>query len=594
MWESTFNEVDRFEDANLIEKAVAQKTIRVGSLFAALATLLFAGLYAIRGPLDLAWPNLVASGVFVLIAVIRTRDVTIPLYSVITAALLLFGYELALLGSINNGISVFFLAPNVAAMILGMRNLAKYCGTITVIEIVGVSVGSYVGRFPAGRVLLPEPELVMAASMIAVLILCSLFALIAQRARERLTNELTARNRELANALEETDIARNAALEASLAKERFFANLTHEIRTPLNGIAGTAELLERTVLSPDQQHLAKALWVSTRNLVDLVNTILDHAKITAGHAKIEHGTLRLHQLAHELVGMFGARAVEKNISLDVVVAEGSPDWIETDGVKVRQIVGNLLSNAIKFTTSGFVKVRFCCIGAADPHKGMRLIVEVTDTGTGIPPERLAAVFEPFVQGDASITRLHGGTGLGLSIARQLAELLGGTLRAESVPGEGSTFTFEVPVVPANAPQHVSDRQVPQTLSLAGLRVLLVEDNPVNQLVAKAMLEAVVAEVDLANNGLEAVEMVSTGTYHIVLMDLQMPLMDGIAATREIRFREQLSDRQPVPIIAMTGNSPDDYGEACRQSGMDGFLMKPVTLGQLTDVLTRLDLSFAPP
>jgi CheY-like chemotaxis protein len=326
-----------------------------------------------------------------------------------------------------------------------------------------------------------------------------------------------------------------------------------------------------------------------------VNTILDHAKITAGHAKIELGAVSIRQLAHELVGMFGAGAVEKSISLDVAVTEGSPDWIETDGVKVRQIVGNLVSNAIKFTASGSVNIRFHCTGQGESPKGTRLIVEITDTGAGIAPERLAAVFEPFVQGDPSITRVHGGTGLGLSIARQLAELLGGTVHAKSILGVGSTFTLDVPVASIDAPQHESatQRRVPQALNLTGLRVLLAEDNAVNQLVAKAMLETVVAEVDVANNGSEAVEMASAGDYHIVLMDLQMPLMDGIAATREIRLREQATDRRPVPIIAMTGNSPDDYGEECRQSGMDGFLMKPVTLEQLTNMLTRLDLSFTP-
>lgn len=594
MWGLEFEEADHFERPDLIEGVVVRNTVRAGSLCAAVNALLFSGLYLLRGPAELAMPNFVASLAFGLIAAIRMRNATIGLYSALTIGLLLFGYQLLLLGRIDNGIAVFFLVPNVAATLLGLRNLARYCGAITFIELAGVVVGARLGWFPVGRVRLPEPDIVMAASMIATLVLCGLFALITRRARQRVTVELVARNGELAAALEETRIARNEAVEASLAKERFFANLTHEIRTPLNGIAGTVELLQQTPRSAEQQPLADALSVSTRNLVELVNTILDHAKIAAGHTKIERAPVSIRHLAQELLETFGARAAEKEIALNVVVAQESPDWIESDAVKIKEIVGNLISNAVKFTSRGSVEVSLQCDGPAVPPEKVRLIAEVVDTGVGILPERLEAMFEPFVQGDQSITRVYGGTGLGLSIARQLAGLLGGTLRAKSLPGEGSTFTLELPVLLADAPAPKPDRQTPREMSLAGLRVLLAEDNPINQLVARKMLETAAAEVGIASDGLQAVEMASKERYHVILMDLQMPGMDGIAATREIRQREQHTARRPIPIIAMTGNSADDYGEACRQSGMDGFLTKPVTLKQLTSELGRLDLAFGPP
>ncbi|MFZ3209512.1 MAG: ATP-binding protein [Geobacteraceae bacterium] len=507
--------------------------------------------------------------------------------------MLLIGCQMVMLGRIDNAVAMWLLVPNIAAMLLGMRNLAIYCGVITITEIVGVLVCARVGWLPVGRAVVPEADFFMAFSLISVLLLCSLFAFIAQRTRQRLTRELTARNKALADALNETRLARNEAMEASLTKERFLANLTHEIRTPLNGILGTAELLEHTVLTAEQQPIAKALGVSIGNLVELVNRMLDHAKISAGHTKIEYAPLNLQQLAEELLGMFGARADEKRLAFEVVVAEGSSAWINTDGIKIHQIVGNLVSNAIKFTAHGSVGVRLYCTGPAAASERMRLIVEVADTGVGIAPERLATVFEPFVQGDASITRAYGGTGLGLSIARQLAELLGGTLRAKSLAGEGATFTLELPVDPTDAPLQAVAKQAPAGSSLAGLRVLLAEDNPVNQLVAKAMLKIMLAEVGVAGNGSEAVEMASEGDYQVILMDLQMPGMDGITATREIRLGEQLSSKRPVPIIAMTGNSPDDYGEACRQAGMDGFIMKPITLEQLRSVLTQLDINLKP-
>jgi signal transduction histidine kinase/ActR/RegA family two-component response regulator len=577
-------EISRLGAHNALEDAVVQSTVRAGSMLAAVFALLFSGLYALRGPVEFVPPNMLASGAFAFIAVIRTRDAAISLYSALTTGLLLFGYQLVLLGHIDNGVSVWFLALNVAPMILGMRNLAIYCGVITFTEIVGVVVGARAGWFPAGRVVVPEADVVMAASLIAVLILCGLFAFIAHRARQSLTRELTARNTALAGALDETRLARNEAMEASQAKERFFANLTHEIRTPLNGIAGTAELLEHTTLSAKQQPLARALGVSTRNLIELVNMMLDHAKIAAGHTKIERAPVNLRQLAQELLGMFGALAADKKIVFEVVVAEGSPTWIDTDAVKIKQIVGNLVSNAIKFTNHGSVGVRVHCAEPAGASDRICLAFEVTDTGAGIAPERLASVFEPFVQGDASITRAHGGTGLGLSIARQLAELLGGTLNVKSTPGEGTTFTLELPVAPADAPLQAAAEQIHAGQGLYGLRVLLAEDNPINQLVARAMLETMAVAVDVAGNGLEAVALACEGGYQVILMDLQMPGKDGITATREIRLHEQSAGKRPVPIIAMTGNSPDDYGEACRQSGMDGYLMKPIRLEQLRGVL----------
>lgn len=590
MWRLNYKEFGRLDEPNLHELEVTRSTVRPGSMFAAGVALLISGIYALFGPVELSSSTLLASGAFALIAAIRTRNAIIPVYSAVTTGLLLFGYHLILLGRIDNGVCVWFFAPNFAAMILGMRNLVKYCGVMTITEILGVLVGAHVGLFPAARVVLPDADVHMAVSMISVLIICGFFAFINLRAHQRLSKELATRNKTLADALEETRLARNEALAASLAKERFFANLTHEIRTPLNGIAGTVELLEHTALSTEQQPFSKALGVSTRNLIELVNNMLDHAKITAGHTKIECEPLNLRQFAQELLGMFGARAAEKKIDFKVDVAEGSPAWVNTDGIKIKQIAGNLVSNAIKFTSHGSVDVGLHCAVPVGASERLRLILEVTDTGLGIAPERLAAVFEPFVQGDASITRAYGGTGLGLSIARQLAELLGGTLHAKSLPGEGSTLTLELPVDPADIPLQEVAKQTHAGLNLGGLRVLLAEDNQINQLIAKAMLESMAAAVEAAGNGLDAVEMASAGNYQVILMDLQMPGMDGITATREIRLREQLANKRPVPIIAMTGNSPEDYGEACRNAGMDGFLMKPIRLEQLHSVLARLNLT----
>jgi signal transduction histidine kinase/ActR/RegA family two-component response regulator len=592
MWPKLFEFADA-QEPQLLEGEIARRTLRMGALFCSAAAVLFSLLYALSGPAEFVLPHIIVAAILAIIAATPVRDPTGPLYLAASAGLLLFGYQLLLLGRIDNGITVWFLVPIIAATMLGMRRLAVYCSAITAAEIVGVVAAARFGGL-RGELVVPHADLVMAVSILSVLTLCGLFAFIAQRARRRLIVEAEARNAALENALEETRLARNKAVEAARDKDRFFANLTHEIRTPLNGIAGTAELLQHTALSAEQRPLAQALGASTQNLVELVNAMLDHAKISAGHVRVERAPLHLENLARELRDLFGARAADKRLAFEVIVAADAPAWIETDAIKLQQIVGNLVANAIKFTDRGSVLVKVRCAIPASAGDAMRLTVEVADTGVGIAPAQIKAVFEPFVQGDTSITRTYGGTGLGLAIARQLAELLGGSLRVDSRPGEGSTFILEIPVTAAEAPAQVADAPPaavsgprPAAAAAAAFRVLLAEDNSVNQLVACAMLEKLQAQVQVAENGIDAVEMAGKDDYQVILMDLQMPGMDGIAAAREIRRREQLAGKRAIPIVAMTGNSPDDYGDACVEAGMDGYITKPVSLEQLRGVLAGL-------
>jgi len=567
-----------------LELELTRAMITRGTLFCAVSALLFAAIYGLRGPVEFAMPHVLAALVLGLIAVVPGRDPGFSLLLAITLGMLLFGYQLLLLASINNGIVIWLLVPFVAVVMLGRFRLAAYCMLVAIIETVGVVVAARQGWLQP-KVVVPEAELVMAVSVIAVLTISGFFAYIALDARRRLTRELAVRNEALRRALEETSQARNVAVEASQAKERFFANLTHEIRTPLTGIAGTVELMRQTTLSPEQAPLVKALWSSTGNLVDLVNAILDHARMRAGHVSVEPAPFDLNAMASDLRALFGARAGDKGLAFEVDLAPDLPQWIETDGVKLRQIASNLISNALKFTASGAVGVR---LTAADG--GRKLHLAVSDSGIGIGADKLRAVFEPFVQADESIARSYGGTGLGLAIARQLAQLLGGTLEATSRPGSGSTFSLVMPLRVAQAPVAAAPVAVAVAVAAsagAGLRVLLAEDNPVNQLVACAMLQQLQAVVDVAADGEQAVAMAEAGGYHAILMDLQMPGMDGISATRAIRARERDSGRPPLPIVAMTGNSAEDYGEACTAAGMNGFITKPVRLEQLREALAGL-------
>jgi CheY-like chemotaxis protein len=405
--------------------------------------------------------------------------------------------------------------------------------------------------------------------------------------------DLQARNAELAEALAQAEAARAVAMGAAEAKDRFFANLTHEIRTPLNGIASTAELLAHTELDAEQRPLADALGASTANLVLLVNAMLDHARLRAGRVSIDLTPIEVRRAAANLEHLFLAQATDKGLDFAVTVADDVPAWIEVDAIKVRQILGNLTSNAIKFTARGSVKVT---VGQAPPdaaHPSPRLVLRVTDTGAGIAPDQLDPIFEPFVQGDASISRTHGGTGLGLAIARQLASVLGGTLTVRSRQGEGSEFTLTVPFRVIDAPVEAAAPPEPIVPPAAGLRVLLAEDNEINRTVASRMLDLLDADVVVAEDGARAVGIATTSAVDLVLMDLQMPGLDGIEAARIIRSHERERDLPAVPIVAMTGNDPDDYGVACADAGMDGFLMKPVGMDDLRSLLASIAAAKGP-
>jgi len=609
---------DRWAALDRIEGELALGSVRVGSLFAGIAAAIYALLYRLAGPVEFSAPHLVASACLLTISALSAVDPRRAMFAAVTVGMLLFGYQLMLLAQIDNGITVWFLVPNVAALLLGAHRLALYCALITVAELAGVVAGARLGWLEP-QLRLPNPDVVMALSIVSVIVLAGAFALIAHTARLRLRREVEARNEQLAAALEEARVARNAALDAARVKERFFANLTHEIRTPLNGISGTAELLGHTALSAEQRPLAAALTVSAQGLAELVDAMLDHAKLAAGHVSVDPAPLELRAFADEVDALYRARALARSLELSFEIAGGSSQWIEVDGLKLRQIVNNLVSNAIKFTVRGSVRLNARVERRGGPD-GDALVVSVSDTGIGIPADRVDAVFEPFVQADASITRAHGGTGLGLAIASQLARVLGGSLTLESRPGEGSTFTLTLPVrvlpPPPEAPRDPAaaaaaptptPTPTPTTATATataaplradresrpgedsqdippGTRVLLVEDNEVNRTVARAMLVRLGVAVEIAVDGREAVARARDAGLDLILMDLQMPVMDGIDAAREIRREEQLRGASPVPILAMTGNSREDYGEACERAGMDGFVVKPVKIEQLRRVV----------
>ena len=373
-----------------------------------------------------------------------------------------------------------------------------------------------------------------------------------------------------------TELERRAidAEAASRAKSAFLANMSHEIRTPLNAIIGITHLLHRTPLDARQAAQLDKIDAAGHHLLQVINDILDISKIEADRLQLEQIPLNPTALLNEAAALVGNRAAEKALHL-VVESPPAPPCLVGDPTRLRQALLNYASNAIKFTERGTVTLRLSIADESTDDALLRF--EVEDTGPGITPAVLASLFSTFAQGDNSTTRKHGGTGLGLVIARRLAQLMGGDAGATSTPGVGSVFWFTARLDKASGPMAAPDPEADNLEALLvgalhGARVLLAEDEPVNQEIARELLGELGLSVDVANNGAEAVAMASQGGYALILMDIQMPHTDGLAATREIRAATWGRD---VPIIAMTANAFSEDRQRCTTAGMNDFLSKPV-------------------
>ena len=366
--------------------------------------------------------------------------------------------------------------------------------------------------------------------------------------------------------------ARDEAEAANRAKSQFLAMMTHEIRSPMNAVLGMLDLLQHAQLEPQQQTLLGHATHSARLLQTIIDDVLDFSKIESHTLEFHCETLLPAQLCQSLIEPLQERVRSKGIVLRWRVDEAVPPQLQGDPVRLSQVISNLLGNAVKFTSQGSVLLQLSWYE-------QRLRVSVTDTGIGISAEDQALLFEPFSQVDSSATRRFSGTGLGLAISKRLVELMGGEIRLQSAPGQGSCFWFELPGMAL--PCECSSRPEPDQLPIQDLDVLVVEDSPVNQLVVSLMLQKLVSRVRLAANGLEALAQVAEQQPDLILMDMRMPQMDGLEATRCLR---ELGCK--VPIVALTANAMAEDRARCLAQGMDDFLAKPISLMRLRECLQR--------
>ncbi len=383
--------------------------------------------------------------------------------------------------------------------------------------------------------------------------------------------------------------AKQEAEQLAQMRTQFLANMSHEIRTPMNGVIGMLNLLRDTPLTNEQRDLLHTAENSAKHLLELLNDILNLAKLEAGQMKLERTPTDLKALVRETCEIVRPQARFKGILLREELPADAELYALADPVRLRQVLLNLLSNGVKFTERGEVVARILLQDA--PGETLALRFEVQDTGIGISPEKQTQIFEPFRQADGSTTRKFGGTGLGLAISRKLVELMGGRIGVISEPGNGATFWFELVLPASEPPAHVKLERELRTgdpTELAGLRVLVAEDNYVNQKVIRRTLEKWGVELQIAENGHQVLEWLAREPFHLVLMDCQMPEMDGYEATRRIRTYEQPRGLH-IPIIALTANALEGDREKCLECGMDDYLSKPLNPDTLWEKLVQWGL-----
>ena len=479
-------------------------------------------------------------------------------------------------------ISMVVTRPALAPM------LPQFIALTFVLLFGGVGVALFLARSLAHRVIKPVQVLSQAMHDVAE---SGNFTPVEIETRDELFQSLTEsfnhllanlgeREGDLKRTMRELEDARDAANAANVLKTQFLANMSHEIRTPLNGVLAMAEVMAMGELGEVQRGRLDVIRRSGDLLLAVLNDVLDLSKIEAGKLNLFEEDFEIETVINQTRDNFSVTASGKNLAFTMDVAEAAQGWWRGDADRLRQITGNLIANAIKFTPKGSVHATV----EVSEMGGLRIVV--ADTGVGIPADKLPSLFEKFTQADSSATRRFGGTGLGLAICRELTHMMGGTIQVASREGEGSTFTVELPL-PRGRPEPLLDVDGGQASSEGNLRLLAAEDNPTNQQVLGAVLGSLGIEVDIVSDGKEAVAAWRGGLYDLILMDIQMPVMDGITAAATIRSLEAKDGQRRTPIIALTANALTHQVQEYLDAGMDAHVAKPIEIARLYDAISTV-------
>jgi signal transduction histidine kinase/CheY-like chemotaxis protein len=465
--------------------------------------------------------------------------------------------------------------------------LPQFIALTAALLFMGIGVALFLARGMAHRVIAPVQRLSDAMHQVAG---GGSFEPIEVKAQDELFRGLTSsfnhllgklgeREEDLKAAMRDLESARDAANAANVLKTQFLANMSHEIRTPLNGVLAMAEVMSMGELGDVQRERLGIIRQSGSLLLAVLNDVLDLSKIEAGKLSLVKDDFDVAATLRPTTETFRVLAEGKGLAFDFSIAEAAEGWWRGDADRLRQIVGNLLSNAVKFTPQGTVEATVDVNPEGDV---LRLVVR--DTGVGIAPEKLPALFEKFTQADNSATRRFGGTGLGLAICRELTQMMGGSIDVESREGHGSTFTVELPLA-RGEPCGALQAEVAPDPGDRNIRLLAAEDNPTNQQVLAAVMESLGIDIDIVADGQRAVEAWKVGGYDLILMDIQMPVMDGIDAAREIRTIEIAEQRKRTPIVALTANALTHQVEEYMAVGMDGHVAKPIEIAKLYEAIS---------
>lgn len=482
-------------------------------------------------------------------------------------------YCITLLGGLSSaGAGWVVLIPMCALFYLPVSR-GHWWAIAAGLVVVGVWLLEGTGWVPTNTL---SPQAAGVLDLISLILLVGTIALglwVLGKSWREMNETLETTNQSLKKEVDVRQLAEEEARDAVAARTGFLATISHEIRTPLNGVLGITEVLLDTELDEEQRELAETVKSSGKMLRTLLDDVLDYSKIDAGRVDLESIPISLPRLASTLAETWGKLAVDKGIKLGVEFGAGVPEWVYGDPVRLQQVLNNLVSNALKFTKSGHITLQ---LSQAEE----RLQLRVRDTGVGMDAQAHKRIFQAFRQADSSVTRNYGGTGLGLAISRSLAHAMDGSLTVESAPGRGSTFTLDLPLRVAEAPS-VDEHVNLEALDLSGVRILVAEDNLVNQVVVSRLLERLGVEVTLAANGQACLDAWESTNADLVLMDCQMPGMDGYQATQRLR---ELGVR--TPIIALTANNMPGDRVRSIQAGMDDHLGKPIQPEALSACLQR--------